>query len=233
MKKYYLLFCIGLSSWVQADTLVEVIRQTLETNPDVLVTAHQRLAVDQEHRQAVAGYLPSLELNGGYGRETSDNVTTRVREGGELSLNREELGLTLSQMLFDGFQVKHAVEYQNSRIESAAHQVKTTSEQIGLLTVDVYLRLFQYHQLLELAKDNLVIHQKTLSQIAEIVEKGAGRKADVQQSQSRLALASSNLVRAQGELRDAGYRYQRVTGQLPEFATLVKPERQLLEPHLP
>ncbi len=234
MKKYYLLFFIGLSSWVQADTLIEVIRQTLETNPDVLVTAHQRLAVDQEHRQAVAGYLPSLELNGGYGRETSDNITTRSRyEGGDVSLNREELGLTLSQMLFDGFHVKQAVEYQNSRIESAAHQVKSTSEQIALLTVEVYLRLFQYHELLELAKDNLVIHQKTLTQISEIVEKGAGRKADVQQSQSRLALASSNLVRAQGELREATYRYQRVTGQLPEFAMLIKPEQQLVEPHLP
>ncbi|OQW94236.1 MAG: hypothetical protein BWK79_06935 [Beggiatoa sp. IS2] len=233
-KSYYLSFLIGLSSWVQADTLVEVIRHTLETNPDILVTTHQRLAVDQEHRQAVAGYLPSVELNGGYGRETSDNVTTRSRySDSEVSLNREELGLTLSQMLFDGFYVKREVEYQNRRIESAAHQVKNTSEQIGLLTVSAYLRLFQYHELLELAKDNLVIHQKRLAQIREIVEKGAGRKADVQQSQSRLALASSNLVRAQGELREAEYRYQRITGQLPEFANLVKPERPLVETHLP
>jgi adhesin transport system outer membrane protein len=232
MKKVgYLL--LWFSTGVQAETLVEVIQQTLETNPEVLVTTHQRLATDQEHRQAVAGYLPSVELNGGYGRETSDNVTTRARSDGEISLNRQELGLTLSQMLFDGFYVKREVEYQGLRIESAAHQVKNMAEQIGLLTTEMYVRLFQYHDLLELAKDNLVTHQKKLTQIREIVEKGAGRKADVQQCQSRLALASSHLVRSQGELREVEYRYQRVTGHLPQFEQLVKPERSLVEAHLP
>jgi adhesin transport system outer membrane protein len=231
MKKLPIIFFMSLLSYIaQADTLTEVIQRTLETNPEVLITVNKHRATTQNLKQTRGGYWPTIELTGGFGRERSDNVTTR-NLGGDVSLTRQEMGLTLSQMLFDGFNVKHKIARQNSLVNSAAYKVQNTRENIALITAEVYLEILRRQELVELSKDNVVIHQKMLEQISILVEGGAGRKADALQSSSRLALATSSLVNAKGHLRNAEINYQRVTGELPKALTL--PPRALLETALP
>ncbi len=219
MKKItYLLFLYGLTtSPIQAETLTEVIKHTLQTNPDVLINLSSRRAVDEELNQTFAGYLPTIELTGSIGKEISENSTTRAKYAdGESDLTRRELGLSLSQMLFDGFNVAYGVEQQQFRVNSSAYRVRNTSENIALRTVEVYLEILRRKHLQELARNNVVIHQKILEQIRLVVDSGAGRKADVQQSQSRLSLAESVLVTSEGNVRDAESNYLRVTGKMPK-----------------
>ncbi len=211
----YIILTLLVSFGLQAETLNEVIQHTLTTNPDMLITVNNYRASEQTIKKAQAGYLPSLELYANYGSENSDNSTTRNRIGGDVTLNRSEIGLTLSQILFDGFRVKHQVDQQKYITNSIANTVKNTSENIALLTSEVYLEILRRQELLELTKNNVVIHQKILEQIRLLVEGGAGRKADFQQSSSRLSLAKSSLVNAKGRLRDAEINYRRVTGKLP------------------
>ena len=211
----YILLTLLVSFNLQAATLTEIIQHTLATNPDMLLTVNNYRASEQTIKKAQAGYLPSLELYGSYGSENSDNTTTRNRIGDDVTLTRSEIGLTLSQMLFDGFRTKYQIEQQKFLTNSVANTVKNTSENIALLTSEVYLEILRRHELLELTKSNVVIHQKILEQIRLLVEGGAGRKADIQQSSSRLSLAKSSLVNAKGKLRDAEINYRRVTGELP------------------
>ncbi len=232
--RFIILLFFTLPGYLHADTLTEVIQHTLETNPEVLISINTRRAADQEFKQAQSGYWPTIELRGGYGRENSDNATTRNRTGGDISLTRQEMGISLSQMLFDGFSVKHGVARQNSLVNSAAYKVQNTRENIALITAEVYLEILRRWELLELSKNNVVIHQKTLQQIRTLVKGGAGRKADVKQSTSRLALAKSSLVNADGNLRNAEINYQRITGELPKSPkTLSIPPRAPLEAALP
>jgi adhesin transport system outer membrane protein len=219
MKKFtYLLMVVSLwlPSWVQSGVLTEIIQKTLETHPDVLMTQDNYRAAEQAQRRAQAGYLPTLDLIGGYGRENSDNATTRNRyPEGDVTLTRQEIGLTLSQMLFDGFQVKYEVRRQGARVDSAAYQIQDTRENVVLATVEAYLEILRHQELIELAKNNVVVHQKTLAQIHELVTGGAGRQADIQQSMGRLALAKSTLVNTEGLGRNAQINYQHVTGEVP------------------
>ena len=53
--------CVQAS--VSAQSLKEVIQHTLNTNPDVEIVAKNRLAAEQELRQARAGYLPSVDIS--------------------------------------------------------------------------------------------------------------------------------------------------------------------------
>ncbi|HHB93516.1 MAG TPA: type I secretion protein TolC [Thioploca sp.] len=211
----YIILTLLVSFGLQAETLNEIIQHTLTTNPDMLLTVSNYRASKQTIKKVQAGYLPSLELYGSYGSENSNNSTTRNLIGGDVTLNRSEIGLTLSQILFDGFRVKYQVEQQKFLTDSSANTVKNTSENIALLTSEVYLEILRRQELLELTKNNVVIHQKILEQIKLLVEGGAGRKADIQQSSSRLSLAKSSLVNAKGKLRDAEINYRRVTGKLP------------------
>lgn len=218
MKKITsLLFLFSLVSPTHAETLTEVIKQTLQTNPDVLISTNNRRAVDEELNQTWAGYLPTVELTAGIGKENSENSTTRAHYAdGEADLTRRELGLSLSQMLFDGFNVAYGVEQQQFRVDSSAYRVQNTTESTALRTAEVYLEILRRKELQELARNNVVIHQKILEQIRLVVDSGAGRKADVQQSQSRLALAESVLITSEGNVRDAESNYVRVVGKMPK-----------------
>jgi outer membrane protein, adhesin transport system len=232
--RFIFLLFLTLPGFLHAKTLTEVIQHTLETNPEVLITLNNRRALDQELRQVQSGYWPNIELRGGYGRENSDNATTRNSGGGDVTLTRQEMGVSLSQMLFDGFSVKHGVARQQSLVNSATYKVQNTRENIALITAEVYLETLRRWELLELSKNNVVIHQKTLQQIRTLVKGGAGRKADIKQSASRLALAKSSLVNAEGNLRNAQINYQRVTGELPHSPkSLAVPPRAPLQKALP
>jgi len=205
MRKFTILLLLISSLSSHAETLTEVIQRTLETNPDVLITVNNRRATAQELKQ--------------------------VSTGGEVTLTRQELGLTLSQILFDGFSLRYRVAQQSSLLNSAAYKVQDSSENLALLTAETYLEVLRRQELVELAKDNVVIHQKTLRQIRTLVKGGAGRRADMLQSSSRLALAKSSLVNAQGNLRNAEINYRRITGELPK--ALTRPSRTPVETALP
>lgn len=231
MKVLLFLLLMLVSFQGKAATLREVIQHTLQTSPDVLMTTQNRRAVDQQLKQAQAGYWPQIDVTAGYGRENSDNSTTRSKTGGDLTLTRHELGLSLSQLLFDGFSVAHHVAQQRHLVESAAYQVKENSENIAILTAEVYLEILRRREIVELNKDNVVIHQKILDQIRSLVEGGVGRHADLQQSMSRLALAKSSLVNAKGQLRNTEINYRRITGELP--TQLIVPQLAPIEAALP
>jgi outer membrane protein TolC len=64
----------GISSLCSGQTLVEAIEQTLLTNPNIQSSAYNVDAADALRRQAVAGYLPSIDLVLARGLEKSDKT---------------------------------------------------------------------------------------------------------------------------------------------------------------
>lgn len=202
-------------------TISEAVDQTIKTNPDILIDANRRLAVDEAVKQAKGGYYPKVDLNIGYGREWSENTSTRDKPGHDDLLTRRENGLTLSQLLYDGSATTSEVDRQKSRLSSASRKVMGTSEQIGLKAIEAYLDVLRRDELLKLAIANLDAHDRTYNQIKIRSEGGIGRKADLDQAQSRLSLSQANVASAQANLREASILYNRVVGAMPD--ALVKP----------
>ncbi|MAL48380.1 MAG: type I secretion protein TolC [Methylophaga sp.] len=217
------------SSFVQADTLQEAIHTTLKTNPDVLASISERQAVSKEIDQAQAGYFPTIDLGLGTGWESTDNPASRNRGDGEIHLNRDEASLNLRQMLYDGSLTKNEVERQKARTDSRAHSVYSVAENTALEATEAYLNVLRRQKLVELAQTNLESHLRTHDQITLRSERGVGRRADMDQSLGRLALAETNLMAEQSNLRDAETNYLRVVGEAP--SSLSQPPSP--EPFLP
>ncbi len=233
-KPAFVFAVIGLNIPILAAALTvqEVVQHTLDTHPDVSIAINSRLATDQILAQAKAGYLPNLGLTFGYGIEHTENATTHNQhDGGGVTLTREEMGLTLSQTLFDGFQTKNKISRQIYLVKSSAYRIKDTAENLAFFITEAYLEVLHHQDLVELSKHNVVVHQKLQGQISILVKGGAGRQVDIQQSDSRLALAKAYLINAQGQLRDAETVYLRLTGQSP--IALSKPQRDEFTPTLP
>ena len=115
-------------------TLRDAVAIGVSTNPEYGVVAASRRATDEELNQGEALYLPSIDMNGDTGYEYSDDPGTRggLDDDDTESMWRYEVGLTLTQMLFDGFETKYEVERQEARVASSANRVRETAELVGL-----------------------------------------------------------------------------------------------------
>lgn len=206
------------STTANAETLKEAMGLAISNHPDVKIAVENQSAIKQEWRQAKAGYLPSVDVTLGSGHERSNNSTTRndASEGAHRSLWRNESRLTVSQMLFDGFQTSSNVCQQRYRYLSADHNVNEIMQNTGLRTVQAYLDVLRYNELIALAQKNLETHSKLLQQIKSRTEGGRGSQADVRQAEGRMALAKANLLAAQGDLRKAQATYLQVVGKRAE-----------------
>ena len=198
-----------------AETLQDAVHYMLQTNPDVKSIAYNRLARGEEVKQARAGYLPSLDISYGAGIVDQNNPFD------DTSYPQSTV-LSLRQNVFRGFADQYEVERQTARVNSSAYQLQGRSENIALVTSRVYLNYLRQLELLELAKENLTIHQRIHDQIKLRSESGIDRKADLDQVLGRLSLAESSLVIAEANVADAQTDYQFVVGRIPEH--LVKPQ---------
>lgn len=198
-----------------SNDLEAAVSDALTSNPDVAEARNQWLARREEVRQAEGGFLPSVDLDAGIGYEYTDSPGTRAAGNGSEELTRRELGLTVRQMLFDGWGTRSEVERQKARTDSAAARLLAVGESTALKAVQAYVDLGRFQSLLAISEENLAIHKRIEGQIRLRSEAGVGRRADLDQVTSRVALAEVNLVAADVNLRDAETTFQRVVGRLP------------------
>ncbi|MDH1262526.1 MULTISPECIES: TolC family outer membrane protein [unclassified Pseudomonas] len=205
-------------SQAQAITLTEAIQSTLDNHPEIRSGINSRLSSDEEVKIAKGGYLPTVDLLVGYGRENTDSPSTRALDGDHNTetLNYRNAELRLRQMLFDGFNTPNEVGRTEAVVNSRAYRVLGTSESLALRTVEVYLDVLRRREMVDLARNNLQAHQRINDQIDLRSRQGVGSTADLDQSGARLALAENNLYTEQVNLADAEANFFSATGRMPD-----------------
>jgi len=211
-----LIACYLFAPLTSAQSLQQAIQKTIDENPQIQSAKSDRSAVEQEISQARSGYFPTIDIAAGIGWEQSSNPTTRGRGDGTVSYGREEASIQLRQMIFDGLATPSEVNRHEARTNSKAYTVFGQSEITALNAVEAYINVLRRQELLDLAKENLLIHQRTNDQIQLRSRRGIGRGADADQSSGRLALAEKNTLSETGNLKDAETAFLRTVGQLPQ-----------------
>jgi adhesin transport system outer membrane protein len=218
------LFCCAAS----ADTLRDAVDQAVHSNPDVLASTSRRQQAGEGVKQARAGYLPRLDVSLGRGREWLDSPDTRIVGLNDFLMTRREATVTLTQMIFDGFAVRSELQRQQARVESSAFNIAATAEDIALRVVSAYLEVLRRQETVAAAQDNLAAHDRIHRQIRTLAEGGVGRRADIDQAETRLALARASLRQEQSSLRDAEVSYLRLVGAAPNaLQTPASPDASL------
>lgn len=201
----------------QAMTLTEAIQSTLQYHPEISQSVNSRLTADEELKFARGGYLPSVDLLLGYGRENTDSPSTRsIGDHNDETMNRGDAEIRLRQMLFDGFGTPNEVKRNEANVNSKAFRILGTSETAALRTVEVYLEVLKRREMVALAKNNLQAHERIGDQIRLRSERGVGSTADNDQAIARLALAQNNLYTEEVNLADAEANFYSATGKMPD-----------------
>ncbi|RFQ23052.1 channel protein TolC [Pseudomonas sp. ATCC 13867] len=201
----------------QAMTLTEAIQSTLQYHPEISQSVNSRLTADEELKFARGGYLPTVDLLLGYGRENTDSPSTRaIGDHNDETMNRGDAEIRLRQMLFDGFGTPNEVKRNEANVNSKAFRILGTSETAALRTVEVYLEVLKRREMVTLAKNNLQAHERIGDQIRLRSERGVGSTADNDQAIARLALAQNNLYTEEVNLADAEANFYSATGKMPD-----------------
>ncbi len=203
------------SNGASAETMLDVVQQTLSTNPELGAIRFNRRAIDHELTAARGLYLPTVDVRTDAGRLKDYNRTpTGVTTGGDRHWNREAQ-VVASQRIFDGYEAGHEIARQKNRVESARWRVMDTANSIALRAVQAYLELGRAHSVLNTARGNLASHRSLLSRVSGRVSGGRGSSSDQSEAESRTAQAEALVAEAEGRLRDADALFRAVVGRGP------------------
>ncbi|ABS10106.1 TolC family outer membrane protein [Shewanella baltica] len=219
----------------QSQTLEQAVAHTLDTNPDLRVAFNRFKAREEQVNQAIAGYMPTIDVSGGYGYEQTDSVSTRRRPNigdvdskGVAELNRGEFGVSLKQILFDGFYTSSEVDRYSFEASADQWALLAAAEDMALDVSKVYLNYLRTDEVLKLAEKNLNSHKEIYDQIKQRTDSGLGSIADLSQITGRLARANANVISARNNLLDAKAQYIRIVESAPADLILPVPDAEML-----
>ena len=205
-----LLVSLGCASGTaQAITLQQAVDEAVHKNPEVRQQISLWRAYQFDLKGGKAGWLPTLDLDAGIGRE---EIKTHNNSS---DMERRELGLKLAWNLFNGFGTTNDIRRLEARKDAQALEAIATANDIALETAKAYIEVLRTQDLVALAQRNEENHRKILHQIEMRYNAGIGDEVELNQAKARLALAESNVIAAQSKLADARTRYHRLLGHKP------------------
>jgi adhesin transport system outer membrane protein len=219
MNKKLVLFIGGLLLIncfpTNAQTLQQAVAQTVHINPDILLKLKGWLASQKGIQRAQGEYLPTVDFNADIGTEHIDYLIYRNGH----NLTPAGVGLSLRQMIFNGFATSYEVERNKKLTTAEKYAVEATANDTALLAIKAYLDVQSTQEIVNLAQKNYKTHQKIYSMIKHRSKKGLTRKADINQASGRLYKAKANLLAAQNNYADAVALYYKIVGSTPSNLT--------------
>ncbi|GIU19535.1 MULTISPECIES: TolC family outer membrane protein [unclassified Shewanella] len=218
-----------------SQTLEQAVAHTLDTNPEIRIAFNRFKAREEQVSQAVAGYMPTVDISAGYGWEQTNSPSTRRRAGqgdvdddGVIELERGEAGFSIKQMLFDGFYTSSEVDRYSFEASAEQWALFAAAEDMALDVAKVYINYIRSEQVLTLAEKNLQSHKDIYEQIKQRTDSGLGSTADLSQITGRLARANANVISARNNFYDAKSQFVRVVEQQPEDMIVPVPDADML-----
>ncbi len=218
-----------------SQTLEQAVAHTLDTNPEIRIAFNRFKAREEQVNQAVAGYMPTVDISAGYGWEQTNSPSTRRRAGqgdvdddGVIELERGEAGFSIKQMLFDGFYTSSEVDRYSFEASAEQWALFAAAEDMALDVAKVYINYIRSEQVLTLAEKNLESHKEIYSQIKQRTDSGLGSTADLSQITGRLARANANVISARNNFYDAKSQFVRIVEQEPEDMIVPVPDADML-----
>jgi TolC family type I secretion outer membrane protein len=212
------------SSTAGATDLREALVTTYLTSPRLEAGRSELRQVDELVPQALAGYRPSLFLNGDVTGERST-----VRQGSVIEQNRlgRSVNLTLRQNLYSGGGTQAQVSQAENQVRAQRARLYGLEQQVLLDAVDAYTAAYRDQVVLDLALNNEERLTRQLEATRDRFEVGEVARTDVAQAEARLSRARADVEQAKADLARSRAFYERVVGEAPSELTEPKVLQEL------
>ncbi len=202
-----------------ATTLREALVNAYQTNPDLEFSRALLRATDELVPQALAGYRPSLFLNGGL-EAAKGNIGRGNRSGGldsSQSSNRtsKQVSLSVRQNLYAGGSTAAGVRQAENQVSAERANLISTEQQVLLAAITAYTDVWRDKSVLDLALNNEQRLRRQLRATRDRFEVGEVARTDVAQAEARLSRARADIETAKANLAASQAQYRQVIGSDP------------------
>lgn len=195
---------------VHAETLRDAMIAAYRNNPTLTGARATQRATDESVPIAAANGRPSTQAQITYSENFLRSANSFTAPSRQLSS-----GLNLSVPVYSGGGVRNAVQAAKMRVDAGQSDLRGTEANIFSLVVGAYMDVIRDEAVVSLNRSNVEVLQVNLQASRDRFEIGDLTRTDVAQSESRLALAISDLRTAEANLIQSRETYIQLVGKEP------------------
>ena len=234
MKKIIITFIIFLIfTNLQAENNLEFyIEKALKNNFQLNAERKSLESTKQSKNISRSEFLPSITLSGDQSSSTSTNK--KNQSGSNISdsnLDSESKTLSIDQKIFSGFKGLNTFKKSELESQKAELSLKKVKQQTILDTASSYFDLIFKFKNKDFNLSNVSLFERQVESDSARLQKGEITLTDLAQSESSLAGANADLIKAETELLASRMNFERVTREkapdlenLNEKINLILPE---------
>ena len=214
MKIIFLtLFQIILFSSLNAEeNLKYYIIKAIENNLQLNAERKKLESTKQKKNILRSEFLPSITLSGD---QTSTTLSNRTNQSGtnlaDSNLDSESKSISIEQKLFSGFKGLNTFKKTELVTEVAKLELRKTEQQTILDTAEAYFDLIYKNKNEKFNLLNVNLFERQVESDNSRLQKGEISLTDLAQSESSLAGANANLIKARTEFLTSQINFERVT----------------------
>lgn len=195
----------------RAQTLRDALSKAYTENPTLQAGRARLRATDESVPQALSGWRPTVQLSGSGGAlRTRQNTTPRKDTRSTWSLELE-----VRQNLYNGGSTEADIAAAESDVRGQRERLRTTEQEVLFETVSAFMDVVRDQAVLDLNQQNELRLRRQLEATQDRFDVGEVTRTDVAQAESRLSRATSDKIRAGGNLEVSRAAYERVVGEPP------------------
>jgi outer membrane protein len=204
----------GAASDTAAQSLIEALSTTYNSNPDLLAQRALLRQTDETLAQAVANWRPRVSLSVEYNKIEFDSLPV-TRANTYYALNGRTTLLSVTQPIFRGGKTVADTKTAQANIQAQRALLADTEQQVLLQASTSYADLLRDVGIVDVRKNNVRVLVQQLEATRERFRVGELTITDVSQAEARLEQAKADLVLAEAQVRIDEAAYQRTTGLRP------------------
>ncbi len=234
MKKYIpIIFILFSSSFLHAqDNLKFYIEKALENNLQLNAERKNFESAKQNKNISRSEFLPSITLSGD---QTSTTSTNRTNQSGtslaDSNSDSETKKISVDQKIFSGFKGFNTFKKSELETQKANLSLKEVEQQTILDTTSAYFDLIFKSKNEEFNSSNVNLFERQVDSDNARLQKGEITLTDLAQSESSLAGARANLIKAKTELLASKTNFERVTREISPDTKNLKDKALLILPN--
>jgi outer membrane protein len=201
-----------------AETILEALAKAYQNNSTLNSARAGVRVTDENVAIAKSGMRPRITANGSLQYQSRDSV--EIRTGA--------FGVTLQQLIFDGFQTHNNVRASEAQVRAAMEALRNDELNLLFDAASAYMDVIRDRQIAALTQENLQFLEEQVRSARSRFEVGEGTRTDVAQAEARREAALASLSAARAQTAASAATYQQLVGVEPGSLRMPEPLNGLL-----
>ena len=209
----YIIFFIFTFTYAKAEISIKFyINAALENNLRLNAERENNKSIKQNINISRSEFLPSLSINAD---QTSSQSFNRTNQSGaalpDSNSDNNSKSISVDQKIFQGFKGYNSLKKSELEVKKAGHELNKIKQETILDTAVAYFEYIFNNQNEKFNSANINLFERQVESDSARAQKGEITLTDLAQSESSLAGAKANFIKAETDLLTSKINFERIT----------------------